>query len=220
MDPPLAFAPRRHAAARGRAACDPACAGCPELVLFRALRRAGLEMQGGSGCEPDGDRRFAPSPGRWAAVTGARRILAGADGALAEADAAGARLLALADRDGPEGRRAASLLGAAGVRVFALDLADPAGAEAAVREAALTVGAALVALSPCSRRIRRAPPLAIAESRCNRCGACLSLGCPAISDPGGEAMAVDPAVCRGCGLCAPLCRGRAIEPAAPTLSLR
>jgi indolepyruvate ferredoxin oxidoreductase alpha subunit len=52
----------------------------------------------------------------------------------------------------------------------------------------------------------------VAAARCNRCGACLALACPAISDPGGEAMAVDPAVCTGCGLCAPLCRSRAIGP--------
>ncbi len=56
-------------------------------------------------------------------------------------------------------------------------------------------------------------PLAIAESRCNRCGGCFTLGCPAISDPGGEALVIDEASCTGCGLCAPLCRARAIGPA-------
>lgn len=57
------------------------------------------------------------------------------------------------------------------------------------------------------------PPLAIEERRCNRCGSCLKLGCPAIADGGGEALVIDEAVCTGCGLCVPLCRARAIGPA-------
>ena len=56
-----------------------------------------------------------------------------------------------------------------------------------------------------------APPLAIAPSRCNRCGACLRLGCGAISDAGGEALVIDPALCAGGGLCAPACRAAAIR---------
>jgi TPP-dependent indolepyruvate ferredoxin oxidoreductase alpha subunit len=57
------------------------------------------------------------------------------------------------------------------------------------------------------------PPLAIAVARCNRCGSCLAVGCPAIADSGGEALAIDPAACSGCGICAPRCRARAIGPA-------
>jgi len=158
---------------------------------------------------PEQVRPLVASPGRWAAVTGAREVLAGADLAVSAAAAAGACVLVLADRDGAEARRAASLLAATGARVVPLDGADLAAAEAAAREASLS-GGALVALSPCAWRTRRGPPVAIAASRCNRCGACLSLGCPAISDAGGEAMIVDPGVCSGCGLCAPLCRARAI----------
>ena len=203
--------PSPRAAAGGRAARDPACAGCLELSLFRALRRAGLDVQGGTGCEPEVNRPFTAAPGRWAAVVGARRILPSPRGALAEAARAGARLLILADRDGPRARRAAALLAAAaGARAATLDLSDLARTEATARQAACSVGAALVALSPCARRARRGGPRAIASSRCNRCGACLSLGCPALSDPGGEAIALDPAVCAGCGLCEPLCRARAI----------
>jgi NAD-dependent dihydropyrimidine dehydrogenase PreA subunit len=55
-----------------------------------------------------------------------------------------------------------------------------------------------------------APPRAIAVARCNRCGACLRLGCGAISDLGGEALFIDPAACVGGGICAPACRARAI----------
>jgi TPP-dependent indolepyruvate ferredoxin oxidoreductase alpha subunit len=193
---------------RGRPAADPTCAGCAQLGIFRALRRAGLDVQGGSGCDDPVDRPFAASPGRWAAVTGARRLLGG--GALQQAAAAGARLLVLADRDGAEARAAAALLAATGAAVVALDAGDLGRAEAAAREASLAPGAALVALTPCARGARRSAPFSVAPARCNRCGACLSLGCPAISDPGGEAMVVDAAVCTGCGRCAPLCRARAL----------
>ena len=56
-------------------------------------------------------------------------------------------------------------------------------------------------------------PLSIEERRCNRCGSCLKLACPAIADVGGEALVIDEATCTGCGLCVPLCRARAIGPA-------
>ncbi len=69
------------------------------------------------------------------------------------------------------------------------------------------------ALPACAGVGRAAAPLAIAAARCNRCGACLRLGCGAISDVGGEALVIDPALCAGGGLCAPACRARAIGPA-------
>jgi ferredoxin len=171
-------------------------------------------VQGASGCEADGDRAFAPAPGRWAAVAGAGRVLANAGRLVGEAGGAGARVLVVADREGPRGRRAAALLAASGARVARLDLSDPARAEAAVRAVTAPGGppVALVALSPCTRGAPRRPPLGVAASRCNRCGACLSLGCPALSDVGGEAMAIDPGICTGCAACAALCRARAISP--------
>ena len=60
------------------------------------------------------------------------------------------------------------------------------------------------------RGAQAGPPVAIAPSRCNRCGACLRLGCPAISDVGGEALVVDAGACTGCGACEPVCRAGAI----------
>lgn len=68
------------------------------------------------------------------------------------------------------------------------------------------------ALPACATRVQGAPPLSIAVTRCNRCGACLRLGCGAISDVGGEALVIDPEACAGGGACAPLCRARAIGP--------
>jgi TPP-dependent indolepyruvate ferredoxin oxidoreductase alpha subunit len=171
-------------------------------------------VQGGSGCEPDPDGPFVPAAGRWAAVAGARRILERPGALLRDAAAAGARVLVVADREGARGLRAAAALAGRGVRLVPLDGADPVRAEAAVREAAAAIGepVALVALPRCAREEPRRAPLAVEGARCNRCGACLSLGCPAISDLGGEALAIDGAVCAGCGACAPLCRARAIRP--------
>ena len=59
----------------------------------------------------------------------------------------------------------------------------------------------------------RLAPLSITERRCNRCGSCLTLACPAIEDVGGEALVIDEVACTGCGRCVPLCRARAIGPA-------
>ncbi|HYQ80126.1 MAG TPA: hypothetical protein VEP68_01430 [Anaeromyxobacteraceae bacterium] len=205
-----------HAASGRRPASDPDCAGCAHLGTWRALRRAGLEVRGGLGCEPAADADWAPAPGRWAAVAGARRLLRdGAAALLGEAAAAGARLLVIADRL-PAGA-AFSLerrLAGAGARVVRLDPADLSGAEAAARAAAENPGPAplaLLALAPCRRGAPRSAPPALDPARCNRCSACLSLRCPALGYRGGEAVELDPAVCSGCRRCLPLCRSRALR---------
>jgi len=129
---------------------------------------------------------------------------------LADAARGGSRLLVLAGPDEPDlstlpGWPAA---GAAVVRVAPNALAE---VEAAVRDALARTGTTvLVAVAPCQLEVPRRAPFSIDPARCNRCGTCLSLGCPAIEDVGGEAMVIDPAVCVGCGRCAPMCRGQAI----------
>jgi TPP-dependent indolepyruvate ferredoxin oxidoreductase alpha subunit len=155
----------------------------------------------------------AGGAGRFAALSGARDLRSeGADALLARTGTAGGRFVLVADRAGAAGAAsAAAALAAAGARVRTFDPARLDEARDAVAWAASAgPGAALVALAPCVRGAPRSPPLAIAPSRCNRCGACLGLGCPAISDPGEDALAIDPVVCTGCGACAPLCRSRAI----------
>ena len=167
-------------------------------------------MQGAPGCDPRAALPFEPAAGRWAAVTGVRRVSRGARALLDGAAAAGARLLVVADADPGQASRLAALLAREGARVARVDPGDLAAAESAARAAAEAPLQVLVALAPCRRGEPGRAPLAVAPSRCNRCGACLVLGCPAIGDPGDEAMAIDAAVCNGCGLCAPLCRSRAI----------
>jgi TPP-dependent indolepyruvate ferredoxin oxidoreductase alpha subunit len=169
-------------------------------------------VQGGLGCDPASGAGLEARQGSWAAVAGAAPAIRDAGGVLARARAAGARLVVVADRAPGAHARVEEALRRAGANVLSLDPADLAAAEATMRRAATCDAAAVVALSACTRGARPSAPFTVAAARCNRCGACLSLGCPAISDPGGEAMAVDPATCTGCGLCAPLCRGRAIGP--------
>jgi Pyruvate/2-oxoacid:ferredoxin oxidoreductase delta subunit len=206
--------PVPRAAAPGRPSSDPACAGCAHLGTYRALRKAGLEVQGGLGCEPEAEAPFAPGWGRWAAVTGLDRLAReGAAALLEEAGRAGARVVVVADRVAAvRTTQVETELVRAGARVVVLQPADLAGAEERVREALDHPGTVLVALVPCALDARRTLPFAVDPARCNRCGSCLTLACPAITDPGGESMVVDAATCPGCGLCAPLCRSRALGP--------
>jgi len=131
---------------------------------------------------------------------------------LAEASRGAARLVVLAGPDEPGLATLPGwpLDGAQVVRVAPDALAEVEGAvQRALARPGTTV---LVAVAACQLEVPRAAPFAIDPARCNRCGACLSLGCAAIEDLGGDAMVIDPAVCVGCGRCAPMCRGRAIGP--------
>ena len=162
-------------------------------MLLRALRRAGVATDGRLSCEAPAGPEARPGPP-----------------ALAEAWRGEARLVVLA---GPGEPDLAALPGRPGDRDQVVRVAPDAQAEveAAVQRALARPGTTvLVAVAACQLEAPRAPPFAIEPARCNRCGACLSLGCPAIEDVGGDAMVIDPAVCVGCGRCAPLCRGRAI----------
>jgi TPP-dependent indolepyruvate ferredoxin oxidoreductase alpha subunit len=203
--------PLPRAVAAGRPAADPGCAGCAHLATLRALRRAGVEVQGALDCEGGADAGFVPRPGRWAAMTGVSRLLREGAGAwLARSREAGARLAVVADRVAPvRPLRIEEALAAAGTSFRWIDPDDAVAAEATVREALDEPGAALVALARCVRGGPRAAPYAVDAARCNRCGGCLSLACLALSD-GGESAVVDPAICTGCGRCAPLCRSGAL----------
>ncbi|MEI6223627.1 MAG: 4Fe-4S binding protein [Deltaproteobacteria bacterium] len=208
--------PTARAAARGRPATDPGCAGCAHLVTLRALRRAGVEVQGGLGCEEHADANFAPAWGRWAAVTGVERLRRrGAGELLAEASRAGAALVVVADRVAPvRSLRMEEELARAGATFDWLDLDDVAGVEARVREALERPGTVLLALARCVNGTAHQAPYEVDGALCNRCGSCLTLACPALHDAG-DASAVDADACTGCGRCAPLCRSEALAPTGP-----
>jgi TPP-dependent indolepyruvate ferredoxin oxidoreductase alpha subunit len=147
-------------------------------------------------------------------VTGLDRLeREGAAVLLDRAARAGARVVVVADRVGAvRSTRVEADLIRAGARVVPLHPADLAGAENRVREALDHPGTVLLALVPCVQGAGRAPPFSVDPARCNRCGSCLTLACPAITDEGGESMVVETATCTGCGLCATLCRSRALGP--------
>lgn len=203
---------RPRVTAGGRAASDPGCAGCPQLGTLRALRRAGLEVQGGLGCDAAGAvrDRLEPRRGRWALVATVEEALRRGPADLLDGAARdGARILVITGAPGARASRVRSALTAA-ARLVEVDPARAAEAGDAVARAAAEPGGAVLALAACARGRARQSPVAIERRRCNRCGACLSLACPAIADAGGEALVVDPATCSGCGMCAPLCRTGAI----------
>jgi indolepyruvate ferredoxin oxidoreductase, alpha subunit len=55
------------------------------------------------------------------------------------------------------------------------------------------------------------PITIIDEDRCNGCGICLSLGCPALGlAQDGKRVVIDQALCNSCGLCSQVCNRKAI----------
>jgi len=98
-----------------------------------------------------------------------------------------------------------------GVRCATVSADDYAALDAALaREVAAPGLGVLVATAPCvlaSRR--RAGAVVVDTERCNLCGRCLDLGCPALV-PGDGAVAVTEA-CTGCGLCVEVCRRGALR---------
>jgi NAD-dependent dihydropyrimidine dehydrogenase PreA subunit len=206
----LAAAPLRRIAARGRPLEDPRCTGCAHLGLLRAIRRAGLVVRGGLGCEPPVDAARGTPAGRVARLAGAAEALENAESLVAESRAVA--LLAIADRFPERTGAVTRALASAGARVLGVPLdATPSETERLVREALSRAPTALVALAACARGAPRRPTLAIDPARCNRCGSCLSIGCVALADLGGDVIEIDGASCTGCGQCAPLCRAGALR---------
>jgi indolepyruvate ferredoxin oxidoreductase alpha subunit len=102
-------------------------------------------------------------------------------------------------------------------RVREVDALDLAATEAALREELARPELSVVVARgrcPMAQTTPR-PPCAVSGVRCNRCGACLRLGCPAISD-GFDAMAIEARTCAGCGLCVQVCRAGAIARTEPS----
>jgi len=106
-------------------------------------------------------------------------------------------------------------------RVHVVDPYDLKAVEAALRDCLDNAGPAVVvsrrecALLPVARKAWMA--LAVNEERCNGCGLCFQVGCPAIVRRGtvdektGRAKAqIDPLLCTGCEVCAQVCARKAI----------
>ncbi len=97
--------------------------------------------------------------------------------------------------------------------VLVVDPANLKRTERALREAVEHEGpSVVVARRPCAlleKSDKR--PLAVDEDRCTSCGACIALGCPALSVSASGKAVIDAETCVGCALCAGVCAERAIR---------
>jgi indolepyruvate ferredoxin oxidoreductase, alpha subunit len=98
-----------------------------------------------------------------------------------------------------------------GVRCTTVDARDypalVAAIKAEVKEPGLGV---IVAQAPCALLTReKSGEVLVDEERCNLCGLCLDIGCPAIA-PGDDAVSIL-ASCTGCALCIEVCKRGALS---------
>ena len=98
-----------------------------------------------------------------------------------------------------------------GVRCVTVDATDHKALDAAIKAEAKAPGlGVIIALAPCVLMTReQAGEVVVDEERCNLCGVCVDLGCPALA-PGDDAMSVLE-TCTGCGLCVEVCRRGALS---------
>ncbi len=108
----------------------------------------------------------------------------------------------------------AELCRAVGVpSVITVDAFDVATLEATVRESvASDVLTVIIAKAPCALlKGQRFPNKCVVDSeKCKRCGACLKIGCPALTRCADGTVTIDDTMCNGCGLCLGRCKFGAI----------
>ena len=109
----------------------------------------------------------------------------------------------------------AALCRAIGVaRVEEINAFDTVGLEKLLRESAagdtLTV---IITKSPCVLlKGQKFPNVCVQiPENCKKCGACMKIGCPAITRQADGTIKIDKTMCNGCGLCKSYCKFSAIE---------
>lgn len=108
----------------------------------------------------------------------------------------------------------AELCRAVGVpAVLEVNAFDVATLEKTVKESvASDVLTVIIAKAPCALlKGQKFPDRCVADpEKCKKCGACMRIGCPAISKNADGTVKIDETACNGCGLCMSLCRFGAI----------
>jgi len=102
-------------------------------------------------------------------------------------------------------------LGIKSVRI--VDPYDLAACETAIKEETASNGpSVIIARRPCVllKSVRVKPSFIASPDKCVGCGACMKMGCPAISIKGKKAV-IDSTLCVGCGVCTQLCKFDALE---------
>ena len=109
----------------------------------------------------------------------------------------------------------AELCRSVGVKsVFEIDSFDVKGLEAVIKESAagdeLTV---IIAKAPCALlKGLKFPDKCVCDTeKCKKCGACLKIGCPALTRNADGTVKIDETMCNGCGLCMSYCKFGAIS---------
>jgi indolepyruvate ferredoxin oxidoreductase alpha subunit len=97
------------------------------------------------------------------------------------------------------------------IKCVTVDAADYPALKAALKTAVDEPGlSVLVALAPCALMVReKLGEIVVDEERCNLCGLCLDIGCPAIA-PEEDAVCITEG-CTGCGLCIEVCHRGALS---------
>lgn len=115
-----------------------------------------------------------------------------------------------------------ALARALGVKhVRTIDPHDVKGTERVLREeVARDELSVIVTKAPCALLIREpAEPYAVDEDACSACGACITLGCPAIAKQVDGKADIDVTLCVGCAQCVRVCAFDAIVHAGPACDL-
>ena len=98
--------------------------------------------------------------------------------------------------------------------VIEIDAFDVVGLRKTIKESVasdlLTV---IIAKAPCALlKGQRFPDVCECDAeKCKKCGACLKIGCPALTKCADGTVKIDESMCNGCGLCKSYCRFDAIE---------
>ncbi len=108
----------------------------------------------------------------------------------------------------------AELCRAVGVpNVITVNAFDVAALETTIRESvASDVLTVIIAKAPCALlKGQKFPNVCVVDSeKCKKCGACLKIGCPALTKTEDGTVRIDDAMCNGCGLCMSRCKFGAI----------